>query len=986
MDKQLPSNNRLKGAAIVLMLLTLSITGFAQTRLTLKDAKEINYQATETVKQIPPLLNLVTDPTMLSSDLLQMEGDSYKASRNQIFYNKDVTVEDDIDPSANLGASKDRSVEKYLAALDVEYDKTTDATITYKNLVSSSIKKKDYIYVNVKFDADFSGHYRAKSTTPYKTRQRVAIVRMSTSGNGKWQALIVGVNFYNPANPIDGLDNNTDIYTDTSATATVVPPDMVFKESDSFRTSKEEEEKAIQANFDEYITNGNNYFTDKRFNDAFGMYTNAQKLKAFTPALDRKIMDTKRMMAIYTFDNFKNKGDKAKDERRYKEAIQFYQQAAILKPEANSIIVTAIAPLTKMLSLVAPADNKVAAGQLEEAMDECDRILRENKKTKTEYPELYFIKGKACEAMIAKKPDESKWVDKALENYGLAIQYFPNYLDARLARAAFYIKYKNDFSSAISDYDVLTLNAEEESPEKPIYLATKAHWKDKVANYTDALADYTKAISLSPKNAVYYYDKGELLYRTAKNDEAQLNLDAAIKLNPKYEAAFYIRALNYFAIKNYSAAGVDFAEAEKIGFEPAHFAKRDSISNAFFLAAEELRKNVDFANANIQYDNALKINKCNSNALHGKGEVLFTMAEGFNEKDMAAKSKYLQSIDQNKQAIVCAPDFSDAHFKLGLANNRLGNYESAVKAYGEAIRSDKTNWKAYIEQGNTYQIQEKYAKAVEDFSQAINIIKAFQEQAKSASKSELAKSLTLELSNAEELYGEALYNSKDYDNALLALDQALNFNEFNAEALYYRGLVHVQQADFSKAYKDNFAAIKITPKHKYFYANGNASLTNKNYEQAISSYNDAITADTLGTVKNRFYLLGLSYFKNKDFDNAGTAFGNYEKGGVLKSDSAFNTQFGLSLLYKDQDSLAVKHLNAALASKPNDPYALHSMGCALAKKGQFEKASEYFDKAFATRLITRDEIKPAENRFLQDFFKTKPMKTKYNVAKKANTE
>jgi hypothetical protein len=51
--------------------------------------------------------------------------------------------------------------------------------------------------------------------------------------------------------------------------------------------------------------------------------------------LIKKILDAKRLAALYTYENFKGKGDKAKGERRYKEAIALYQQALALKPRSK---------------------------------------------------------------------------------------------------------------------------------------------------------------------------------------------------------------------------------------------------------------------------------------------------------------------------------------------------------------------------------------------------------------------------------------------------------------------------------------------------------------------------------------------------------------------------------------------------------------------------------------------------------------------------
>ena len=63
--------------------------------------------------------------------------------------------------------------------------------------------------------------------------------------NNKWEALIVGISFYDPAKAIDGKDNDVQLYTDTSAEAVAVSQEDAAKDIDSFKQNKEQEPSRI---------------------------------------------------------------------------------------------------------------------------------------------------------------------------------------------------------------------------------------------------------------------------------------------------------------------------------------------------------------------------------------------------------------------------------------------------------------------------------------------------------------------------------------------------------------------------------------------------------------------------------------------------------------------------------------------------------------------------------------------------------------------
>ncbi|UOQ96713.1 tetratricopeptide repeat protein [Hymenobacter sp. 5317J-9] len=963
-----------------LLFLTLR-PALAQDKVSLKDAKEMTYQAQSTVEELQNLLNYVTFNDNAPSELAEVISSSYKPSRNQIFLSKDVIVEDDVNPASGLGKTKDLPVEKYLDALDVQYEKTADASVAFTNLVISKIKKKDYLYVKVRFDEAFASKEKA-SGTPYPTRQREALVRLNSLGGNKWQALIVGLSFHNPAQPIELTDNELPITTDASAESALVTQEDFVREKDDFVLGKQQEEKRKQIAYDEYVTQGNNYVASKQYKDALEFYSKAKELRALVPALDKKILDTKRLIAENTFESLKNKAEQAKSERRHGDALRLYKQALAIKPEARAAMEAEMAQLTKKLDEIALPKNKLEANDLQGAIDACDNILKENKKAKNDFPELFFIKAQAYQQLAEKQPGDTRSLDRALENYTMALQYYPNYTSARLARATFYVKHKHDYVSAVTDYDVLTANALDDAPEKPKYFLVKGGWKNQLKNYSGALEDYGKAIALSPENAAAHFDLAELLYRLQRHPEALVSFNTVLELEPKNGKAFYYRGLNYIGLRDVPAAGKDFGAAEALGLEPDQLKKVEAISTGYFEAALAAFKAKKTDQADSLYDNALAVRRCNAKAWHGKAEIALAAGdEQARKRNAASKSSYQTAIELYQKAIACTPTYSDAQYKKGLAYQKIAEYTAALDSYSDAIKSDATSVLAYMGRGNTHLDTKQYAKAIADYSRATTLLQNKLQAAKKDSQKEMALTISNDLSQAYQLMGKAWYLKNDYTKAVLLGDKALEVNPKNSEALYYQGLSYQAVHDLPKALKAYSEAIKYAPDFRYYYANGSASLQADKYEQAIANFNAAIKLDTLPVIKQSRYLRGLSYFKSRMLEPAFKDFTEYEKS-VEKTDSSFYTDFGLLNLHLNHDAAAIDNFKRTLTAKPNHPLALYGLGCAYAKAGQFDKAMQQFEQAYQTRQLRKEDIKLEEETFLVELNKVKAHKTQYAQLKK----
>jgi tetratricopeptide (TPR) repeat protein len=151
-----------------------------------------------------------------------------------------------------------------------------------------------------------------------------------------------------------------------------------------------------------------------------------------------------------------------------------------------------------------------------------------------------------------------------------------------------------------------------------------------------AIADFTQAIPLDPKFAVSYYNRGNVYADKGDHDRAITDFNQAITLDPKYAVAYHNRGNSYGAKGDHNRAIADFTQA--ITLDP-----KDALA---------------YANRGIDY-----------------------AAEGDRDRAMA---------DYN-QAITLNPQFAGAYNNRGLAYAAKGDYERTIADYDQAIRLDPAN-------------------------------------------------------------------------------------------------------------------------------------------------------------------------------------------------------------------------------------------------------------------------------------------------------
>jgi len=86
--------------------------------------------------------------------------------------------------------------------------------------------------------------------------------------------------------------------------------------------------------------------------------------------------------------------------------------------------------------------------------------------------------------------------------------------------------------------------------------------------YERAIADFSEAIRLDPKNANAYRVRGFTYFFKCDYDSAIADYTEAIRLDPTNAAAYYWRARAYLAKGQPAAAERDFAQAKRLGYKP----------------------------------------------------------------------------------------------------------------------------------------------------------------------------------------------------------------------------------------------------------------------------------------------------------------------------------------------------------------------------------------------------------------------------------
>ena len=367
---------------------------------------------------------------------------------------------------------------------------------------------------------------------------------------------------------------------------------------------------------------------------------------------------------------------------------------------------------------------------------------------------------------------------------------------------------------------------------------------------------------------------------------------------------------------------------------------------------------------------------------------------------------YDEAIEQYKQYILAFPDDANAYRNLGLVYKKLGNNDLALFNFEKSYSKDSSNNETKKELALCYHTKKDYSNALKFYDFALktepenedllaNKALTLHAMNNYVSAIELYKELLTKQPNerieqnlaaASIAYGYNLYDKKDYGQAILYFEDAIDINDKEASAHFgyaranaKMGCTDVALASYEKAAMlapgnieyatelNNYRAenkeavsssetqqeasdepifdvimpakeVEESPTFESLVGKADDAYRKQRYDEALDLYTKAVVFNpsdkiTMLKIANIYKLKG----------NNAKAISFYDK--IITIDASSNdAYFNKGLVYANQKNYdeAIKCFEKVIELSPEYPYAYYSLGMAYELKNMPEKAIEYY--------------------------------------------
>jgi tetratricopeptide (TPR) repeat protein len=138
--------------------------------------------------------------------------------------------------------------------------------------------------------------------------------------------------------------------------------------------------------------------------------------------------------------------------------------------------------------------------------------------------------------------------------------------------------------------------------QTPIDYISRAHGKDSLKDYSGAVSDCNKAISINPNDEKAYGERGLAKLHQSDWNGAISDLSKAIELDPNDEKIYSARGLAKDALKDYAGAATDLNKAIELNPNDAM---------AYFNRSFVMDETNDYNNEISDFDKVIKLDSLN---------------------------------------------------------------------------------------------------------------------------------------------------------------------------------------------------------------------------------------------------------------------------------------------------------------------------------------------------------------------------------------
>ncbi|XP_075388324.1 tetratricopeptide repeat protein 6 [Tenrec ecaudatus] len=488
----------------------------------------------------------------------------------------------------------------------------------------------------------------------------------------------------------------------------------------------------------------------------------------------------------------------------------------------------------------------------------------------------------------------------AFDSFTKAVKANPDFAEGFYQRGL--CKVKLHRSSSILDFNrAITLNPK----HYQAYLSRVAYYGLK-GRFSKAILNCNEAIKIYPESVHAYLYRGVLKYYKKTYKLAITDLSIATRMDKNSYIAFYNRALCYTKINELQMALIDYGIV--LLLDPGERIKLNTFINRGCIYTELQQ----YGLALEDFKQAALISHTNVNLCQASGMCHHRINE------------FEDAVNFFTKALKINPHFVDAYVGRGNSYMEYGQNEAtkqAQKDFVKALHFNPIHTKARISLGYNLQAQEKFQKAWNHFTIALEI------DSKNYIAYEGRAMVCLQMSNNFA--------------AIQDINAALKINT-TAEFLTNRGVIHEFMGQQQNAMKDYQAAISLNPEYSLAYFNaGNIYFHHRQFSQAGDYLSKALLCDPKDdcTLMNRAVINTIL----KKYDEAEKDFANIVDNCPFWAAVYFNRANFYYCL--NQYEAAEADLCKALSLKPNDPLAYNLRAKVRGKMGLIKEAMADYNQA-----------------------------------------
>jgi tetratricopeptide (TPR) repeat protein len=337
-------------------------------------------------------------------------------------------------------------------------------------------------------------------------------------------------------------------------------------------------------------------------------------------------------------------------------------------------------------------------------------------------------------------------------------------------------------------------------------------------DYEGAIADYSQAIALNPKNSLYYDNRARAYNHQGRYKEAIADYSQAIKLRPKDADLYLRRAYTYANMGDKNRSIIDFQNAEsRMNPQSSNeYAGRGEIRYS------ELKKYIEAAS---DYTKAIELDPGNNELYTSRAKIYVEL-----KKDSLAIADYTQAIYLNADAA------RSNYFERGIIYHRLNDYSKAIADYNLAAPNQCVDGYSVMvcEQRGLAKIELGDNKgALFDFDQILDA-------GYSSSEYYYARGV------ARQNVGNKEGAEQDYQKALNNADNNISYDKYGS--YLYRGLAYFGLGRMQSAIANFTQATKLEPNRPEAYHHRGVAY--QKLKDRINAFNDLKLADSLYLKKN----------------------------------------------------------------------------------------------------------------------------------------